>query len=114
RGHQIEIAQTGSEAVSRLQEQDFDVILMDVQMPEMDGLAATATIRKLPDPRKATVPIIAMTAHALKGDKDRCLAAGMDSYVSKPIQADALIETVERIAQSGRQGEEGLEVAGTA
>ena len=78
RGHTIEIAENGRQALELVGQQDFDVVLMDVQMPEMDGFQATAAIRKLDDPQKARLPIIAMTAHALKGDRERCLAAGMD------------------------------------
>ena len=96
RGHNIEIAENGRQALERLGRQDFDVVLMDVQMPEMDGFQATAAIRKLDDPKKARLPIIAMTAHALKGDRERCLAAGMNCYLSKPIKKEDLIETVER------------------
>jgi CheY-like chemotaxis protein len=73
---------------------------MDVQMPVMDGFQATAAIRGLPDPAKANLPIIALTAHALKEDAARCLAAGMDAYVSKPIQADAFIELVELLGEA--------------
>ncbi|MGO8744941.1 MAG: response regulator [Thermoguttaceae bacterium] len=98
RGHSVEIAENGRQALERLVQEDFDVVLMDVQMPEMDGFQATAAIRKLADATKARLPIIAMTAHALKGDQDRCLAAGMDSYLSKPIKRDELIELVERLA----------------
>ena len=77
---------------------DFDVVLMDVQMPVMDGFAATRAIRNLADPKKARVPIIALTAHALTGDADRCLDAGMDGYISKPINREELIERVEQFA----------------
>ena len=71
---------------------------MDVQMPVMDGFLATQAIRKFADPRKARLPIIAMTAHALKGDAERCLDSGMDGYISKPVKGEELIELVERLA----------------
>jgi CheY-like chemotaxis protein len=92
-GHAVKIANNGMEALAFAVDSpgaSFDAILMDVQMPEMDGLEAAARIR---DRERATgrhVPIIAMTAHAMKGDQERCLAAGMDAYVSKPIKPDAL------------------------
>ncbi|MHB8900274.1 MAG: response regulator [Thermoguttaceae bacterium] len=98
RGHTVEVAGDGHSALALLRRQEFDAVLMDVQMPEMDGLAATAAIRNLEDLKKARVPIIAMTAHALKGDRERCLEAGMDFYISKPISSRELIETVERLA----------------
>ena len=101
RGHSVEIAENGRQALGLLEEQDFDVVLMDVQMPEMDGFQATAEIRKLDDPKKARLPIIAMTAHALKGDQERCLAAGMDCYLSKPIKGEELIELVETAGGEG-------------
>jgi PAS domain S-box-containing protein len=97
RGHSVEVADNGQQAVERLQQGSFDVVLMDVQMPVMDGLKATAAIRKLDDAAKARIPIIALTAHALRGDAERCIAAGMDDYTSKPIDADKLIELVERM-----------------
>ena len=99
RGHAIEIAANGRLALELLAQQDFDVVLMDVQMPEMDGFQATAEIRLLSDPKKARIPVIAMTAHALKGDRERCLAAGMDCYLSKPITGEELIEMAERLAE---------------
>jgi PAS domain S-box-containing protein len=100
RGHTITVAPNGQQALELLREQDFDVVLMDVQMPVLDGYQATQAIRKLDDPKKAAIPIIAMTAHALKGDDERCLAAGMDAYLSKPIKGEELIGIVERLAGS--------------
>ena len=101
RGHKVEIAHNGSQAVEMVKHSNYDVVLMDVQMPVMDGFQATAEIRAMPDPSKARLPVIAMTAHALKGDAERCLAAGMDAYVSKPIQGDEFIEIVELLGNSG-------------
>jgi len=95
RGHAVEIAPNGREALELFQQQDFDVVLMDVQMPIVDGFQTTAAIRALTDPVKARVPIVAMTAHAMAGDRQRCLAAGMDGYLTKPISSQELIETVE-------------------
>ena len=97
RGHDITIAENGQQALGMVRERDFDVVLMDVQMPEMDGFQATAEIRKLDDPKKARVPIIAMTAHAMRGDRERCLAAGMDCYLCKPIKGEEMLEVVERM-----------------
>ena len=98
RGHSVEVAQKGSRRWKPWSQQDFDVVLMDVQMPLMDGFQATQAIRKLAVPKKARLPIIAMTAHALKGDSERCLGAGMDGYISKPVKGEELIELVERLA----------------
>jgi signal transduction histidine kinase/CheY-like chemotaxis protein len=106
RGHIVEIAQDGRQALELMEKHDYDVVLMDVQMPIMDGFQATAAIRRLADPAKAGVPIIAMTAHALKEDADRCLAAGMDAYVSKPIEADEFIELVEFLGEADMGEEE--------
>jgi CheY-like chemotaxis protein len=75
----------------------FDVVLMDVQMPEMDGFEATAAIREKEKASDRHIPIIAMTAHALKGDQDRCLAAGMDGYISKPIRTSELFAVIEKL-----------------
>jgi signal transduction histidine kinase/ligand-binding sensor domain-containing protein/ActR/RegA family two-component response regulator len=97
RGHQVIVASSGKEALARLEQESFDAILMDVQMPDMDGLETTARIRALQPPGVRT-PIIALTAHSMKGDRERCLAAGMDNYVSKPINADELIVAVESAA----------------
>src|SRR5579872_3010721 len=92
--HKVVVAQTGAEALARLREQAFDLVLMDVQMPEMDGLSATAAIRQGERNSASHLPIIAMTAHALKGDRERCLAAGMDGYISKPISQAELIKVI--------------------
>ncbi len=98
RGHQVTVANNGREALAALERQAFDVVLMDVQMPEMDGLEATRAIRAREKPAGGRVPIIAMTANAMKGDREECLAAGMDSYIAKPIQAEALYAAVESFA----------------
>ncbi len=93
-GHQVKVANNGLEAVSAIQVEDFDLILMDIQMPEMDGLAATAAIRDLERESGRHIPIVAMTAHAMKGDRQRCLDAGMDAYVAKPIRAQQVFEAI--------------------
>jgi CheY-like chemotaxis protein len=93
-GHTVVVANNGREAVAWMDPGDFDVILMDVEMPEMDGLEATAVIREREKENGRHVPIVAMTAHAMKGDRERCLAAGMDDYVSKPIRAQQLFDTL--------------------
>jgi len=97
-GHQVTVANNGRQTLDRWSEQAFDLILMDVQMPEIDGLEATAMIRAHEVKTGEHIPIIALTAHAMKGDQERCLATGMDGYVSKPIDARQLIELVSRYA----------------
>jgi two-component system, sensor histidine kinase len=94
RDHQVTVASDGRAALAILGQQSFDVVLMDVQMPGMDGLEATRMIRQSPDPALRRIPIIAMTAHAMQGDRDKCLAAGMDGYLSKPIQAEELFGAI--------------------
>ena len=98
RGYQVTVAETGREALAAWEKQPFDAILMDVQMPEMDGLEATAAIRAREHTLGSHVPVIAMTAHALKGDRERCLTAGMDGYISKPLNATSLYDLVESLA----------------
>ena len=97
RGHTIDVAGDGQQALRMTQENHYDAILMDVQMSGMDGLEATAAIRK-GEAETCRMPIIAMTAHAMKEDRERCLAAGMDGYLSKPIDAREMIALVERLA----------------
>ena len=95
RGHDVTVVGNGKQALAVLEKQTFDVILMDVQMPELDGFETTAAIRKSEKSTGKHIPIIAMTAHAMKGDKERCLASGMDGYLSKPIRGSDLFELVE-------------------
>jgi two-component system, sensor histidine kinase and response regulator len=101
-GHDLEVTNNGREAVDMVSSRDFDVVLMDVQMPIMDGFQATAAIRALPNKAKAGLPIIAMTAHSMKGDKERCLAAGMDGYITKPISSKDLLMALSRVQKNGR------------
>ncbi len=97
-GCDVTSAETGAEAIKMLQTCRFDLVLMDVQMPEMDGIDATARIRKMQVEGQisGTIPIIAMTAHAMEGDRERCIAAGMDDYVSKPVEPTALADAIRR------------------
>jgi two-component system sensor histidine kinase/response regulator len=85
------------EAVTALEKETFDIVLMDVEMPEMDGFQATSAIREREANSEGHVPIVALTAFALKGDEQRCLSAGMDAYVSKPLRTDELFATIERL-----------------
>lgn len=94
RGHEVIACSSGTKALEAFRMGPFDVALMDVQMPEMDGLAATAAIRELEKATGAHMPIIAMTAHAMKGDCERCLQAGMDAYISKPLHPKQLLDTL--------------------
>jgi PAS domain S-box-containing protein len=100
RGHKVTVVENGKQAVAAMQTKTFDVVLMDVQMPEMDGFEATAAIREMELAAGTRTPIIAMTAHAMKGDRERCLAAGMDAYISKPIQFEELLEVTESLSGS--------------
>lgn len=97
RGHTVIVVDDGEAALSALDREEFDLILMDIQMPKMDGFEATAAIRAREKITNRHIPIVAMTAHAMKGDRERCLAAGLDDYVSKPLQADILISVIEKI-----------------
>jgi signal transduction histidine kinase/DNA-binding response OmpR family regulator len=98
-GHRVVVANSGREALAALEDEPFDLVLMDVQMPEMDGFKATAAIRAREQASGRRLPIVAMTAHAIKGDRERCLAAGMDDYLSKPIQSAELFAIIERLAE---------------
>ena len=102
RGHAVIAVEDGLKAVEAVQESSFDAVLMDVQMPELDGLEATQVIRQWEDGRDH-VPIVALTAHAMDSDRQRCLDAGMDAYVSKPFSADELYATVEQLVGGARR-----------
>ena len=95
-GYRADIVANGRDAVTATLATAYDLILMDVQMPELDGFEATALIRQADDAAAARVPIIAMTAHAMKGDRERCLAAGMNDYLAKPIQPHEVAHMIER------------------
>jgi signal transduction histidine kinase/CheY-like chemotaxis protein/ligand-binding sensor domain-containing protein len=99
-GHQVVVAQTGQEAVDTLQLEEFDLALMDVQMPEMDGFAATREIRRREQGQDEHLPVIAMTAHAMKGDREGCIEAGMDDYLTKPINREELRQVIERVMKT--------------
>jgi signal transduction histidine kinase/ActR/RegA family two-component response regulator len=98
RGHRVNLASSGREAIEWAEREAFDLILMDLQMPDMDGLEATAMIREQEKQRGGRTPIVALTAHTMKGDRERCLAAGMDNYINKPIDAVTFLEIVEMSA----------------
>ena len=97
RGHSVKVAENGLVALSCLEVEHFDLVVMDVQMPEMSGFDATAAIRERESKTGTHIPIIAMTAHAMKGDRERCLAAGMDAYVPKPIQPAELFRIIDSL-----------------
>ena len=95
RGHRVVVAGTGLEALQALEKERFDLVLMDVQMPEMDGLEATAAIREKEKNSGLHQPVVALTAHAMKGDREKCLAVGMDGYLTKPIRPQELDQLLE-------------------
>ena len=106
RGHRVSVVENGALAVERISQQNFDLVLMDIQMPVLDGFEATARIRALETLHGGHLPIIAMTANAMSGDRERCLEAGMDDYVTKPIRIDELTAAISRQCQrSGNSGE---------
>jgi signal transduction histidine kinase/DNA-binding response OmpR family regulator len=102
RGHTVAIAETGKAALELTERESFDLILMDIQMPEMDGLEVAATIRRRERPGGKRIPIIAMTAYAMVGDRERCLLAGMDHYLSKPLDRKQLFDAIEHIVTTDR------------
>ena len=112
-GHRVEVAANGLLAVERLGKDTFDLVLMDVQMPEMDGISATKLVRQQEAMAKSKrrTPIIAMTANAMKGDREKCLDAGMDHYISKPIRFEELINAIARVSAKKSIGYGQLEAA---
>jgi CheY-like chemotaxis protein len=100
RGYSVVVAGNGRTAVEAFEKENFHLVLMDIQMLGMDGFEATAAIREAEKVTGKHTPIVAMTAHALKGDEDRCIAAGMDGYVSKPIRSMELFAVMERLLLS--------------
>jgi CheY-like chemotaxis protein len=100
RGHTVTVAQTGKLALKAFLAQPFDLVLMDVQMPEMDGLETTIAIRQREKETGKHIPIIAMTAHAMVGDRELCLKAGMDGYVTKPLDVGDLFATIDDLLQT--------------
>jgi two-component system, sensor histidine kinase and response regulator len=96
-GDQVTIAANGKEALDLLEQQTFDIVFMDVQMPEMGGFEATMKIREREQRDGGHVPIVAMTAHAMKGDRERCVEAGMDDYLSKPLDAKRVIAVIDEL-----------------
>jgi signal transduction histidine kinase/DNA-binding response OmpR family regulator len=96
-GHTVVLANNGREALATFSSASFDLVLMDVQMPEMDGFETTAALRRREEGTGRRIPIVALTAHAMKGDRERCLAAGMDGYISKPIQARELFRVIREV-----------------
>ena len=104
-GYRAEPVFNGQEVLAALEKNPYDLILMDVQMPEMDGFEATGAIRRREKEKGGHIPVVAMTAHAMKGDRERCLEAGMDDYLSKPIQPKELIEVIERQLRGARPAE---------
>jgi signal transduction histidine kinase/ActR/RegA family two-component response regulator len=105
RGHHVTLAATGRKAVEAIEKEQYDLVFMDMQMPEMDGLQATATIREQEKGRGIHLTVIALTAHAMKGDRERCLAAGMDDYLSKPIGVEDLDNVLKRYGRGWRARE---------
>jgi CheY-like chemotaxis protein len=107
-GHQAVLVENGLQVLEALDTKTFDLVIMDVRMPEMDGYEASRKIRESEKTNGGHIPIIAITAHAIKGDRERCLEAGMDEYVSKPISSDKLFDIIETLAEGKPPG-----IAGT-
>jgi two-component system, sensor histidine kinase and response regulator len=112
RGHRVTVAGNGRQALEALAKESFDLVFMDVQMPEMDGMEATQAIREKERNSGLHQLIIALTAHAMKGDREKCLAAGMDGYLTKPIRPQQLDEVLANYVARAAGAVEPVEVAG--
>src|SRR5260370_25831405 len=99
-GHHVLCVSNGREAVYRAGQEQFDIVLMDLQMPQMDGFEATTEIRKLDAALRIHTPILALTANAMKGDRERCLNAGMDGYVPKPLKPLQLLQAIQELTRT--------------
>ncbi len=113
-GHTVLIAENGAEVLGAVEKQSFDLILMDIQMPEVDGFEATRSIRERERNTGEHLPIVAMTAHAMKGDREKCLQAGMDGYIAKPINVQQLFETIESLFHDLQAADEPSEAPAAA
>ena len=100
RGQNVQVASNGREALEKLKNADFDLVLMDIQMPVMGGFEATAAVREMEKGTGKHIPIVALTAHAVNGDRERCLAMGMDGCMAKPIRPEELFEQIESLIPS--------------
>lgn len=97
-GHRVDVAENGIEAVHKVRNQHYDLVLMDINMPIMDGLQATTVIRRLADPAKSRLPIVAVTALAWPRQREQCVSAGMNGFLPKPLDTELLMSTMERVA----------------
>ena len=111
-GHQVVLAMNGKEVLDCLERESVDLVLMDVQMPEMDGYAATRAVRAREVSSGGRLPVIAMTAHAMKGDREHCLAAGMDGYIVKPMRAEDLFTAIDLVLPAGKRDPAGKSTSG--
>jgi CheY-like chemotaxis protein len=103
-GYHAVTVTNGKDAIAHLEKKDYDLVLMDCQMPEMDGYEATRRIRdESSSVRNHRIPVIAMTANAMKGDREKCLEAGMDDYISKPVNMDEFVDVIKQYLQNGRE-----------
>jgi CheY-like chemotaxis protein len=110
KGHNVEVAADGREALSILQQRLFDIILMDIQMPKMNGIEATKILRRQEELTNVHTPIIALTAHALRDDREKFLAAGMDDYISKPVDLNILYRTIDWLVKNEKKVQTRLDV----